>query len=130
MAWAFATEALFDSLLFSALARMSALRSGNFNAQGLANTTWALANAEHTDLLLFVALAMASDRRIGEFHALDLSNAAWAWALSTPVELAPTLLDPISVLDLIQSQGAPGYPGTKTQVMRYRVSLHSLVTIS
>lgn len=125
---------------------------GEFNAQGLANTVWAFTTADQSDDLLFAllvravehhrqgeynpqafpmadclhdvllaALARAVEHRLGEFNTQNLANTAWAFAIAG--EQAPGLLDPISVLDAIESQS--GWGATPWEV-QYQMLIHSL----
>ena len=82
---------------------------GDFNAQGLANTAWAFATAGQPDAQLFMALASVAERRVHDFEEQSLANTAWAFAMVG--EPAPALLDPILVLDTMET------PGAKPQVL-------------
>ena len=99
---------------------MAEQRLDQFNAQGLANTAWAFATVGQKDEQLFKALAKMAEQRLDEFNAQGLANTAWAFA--TVGAPAPALLDPISVLDVMEGQGS------KPQLMYYAMSMQGLAT--
>jgi hypothetical protein len=66
--------------LFTALARASECRVGEFTTQELANTAWAFATVGRSDPSLFLALAKNAVKRVNTFNAQDLANTAWAFA--------------------------------------------------
>ena len=110
-----------DEQLFNALARMAEQRLDQFNAQELANTAWAFATVGQKDELLFNAVARMAERRLDQFNAQDLANTAWAFA--TVGAAVPALLDPLSVLDVME---APGY---ERQLMEYAMCMRGLATM-
>lgn len=55
------------------------------------------------DVELFAAVARTTEWRMGELKPQELANMVWAFA--TVGEPAPALLNPISVLDLMEAQG-------------------------
>ena len=62
-----------------------------------------------------------AERRPNEFNAQGLANTAWAFAIvGAP---APALLDPVSVLDVMEVQGC------KPQLMYYAMSMQGLATM-
>merc|ERR1739848_857185 len=71
---------------------------------------------------MFTALARAAKRRMAVFNAQDVANTAWAFAMAG--EPAPALLNPVSVLDLIEVQGS------KPQLMYHDMSMQGLATSS
>lgn len=83
---------------------------------------WAYVTAGRSDALLFPALASAAERLTGVFSAQGLNTLAWAFA--NLGELAPSLLDPVAVLDSTESQGA------MPQVILYQMAVQGLSTIS
>jgi len=120
MAWACATVGQQDEQLFKALARMAERRLDEFKPQGLANAAWAFATVGQKDVQLFKALAKMAERRLEQFNAQGLANTAWAFA--TVGAPAPVLLDPISVLDVMEAQGC------KPQLVCYAMSMQGLAT--
>ena len=91
---------------------------GDFNAQGLANIAWAFATVGKTDAPLFTALGRAAERCVGDFNVQELANTAWAFAMAG--EPTPAPLDPIFVLDLIETQGS------KSQEMYYTMLMQGI----
>merc|ERR1711977_786662 len=81
--------------------------------QELANTAWAFARAGQWDVSLFMGLARAAVWKVSEFNPQDLANTAWAFAMAG--QPAPTMLDPMLVLDLMDARGP------KPQVMYYQM---------
>ena len=75
---------------------------GVFKAQNLANTTWAFAMSGRSDAILFCMLASAAEH-IGGFAAQEFANTVWAFTMAG--EPVPALLDPLSVLDMMNVQG-------------------------
>ena len=63
-------------------------------------------------------MAGATERQLSEFKPQELANTAWAFATSG--EPAPSTLNPISVLDAMEEQGA------KPQAIEYKLSMHGL----
>ena len=59
---------------------------------------------------------------MADFDAQELANTAWAFAMTG--EPAPALLNPVSVLDLMEVQGS------KPQLMHYHMSMQGLATSS
>ena len=103
MAWAFATVGQKDDKLFTALARMAEQHLDQFNGQDFANTAWGFATVGQKHDQLFTALARMAERRLDQFNAQSLANTAWAFA--TVGAAAPSLLDSLSVLDVMEAQG-------------------------
>ena len=68
-----------------------------------------------------MALAMAAERRVGDFEVQGLTNTAWAFGKAG--EPAPGLLDPSSVLDMIDVKGA------KPQMLDYQLLMQCLATM-
>ena len=66
--------------VFELFATAAQRRTGDFNAQGLANTAWAFATAGVPHAELFEVLAKAAERRAGDFGAQELANIDWALA--------------------------------------------------
>eukprot|EP00747_Dinoflagellata_sp_TGD_P104007 gnl/TRDRNA2_/TRDRNA2_169142_c0_seq1.p1 gnl/TRDRNA2_/TRDRNA2_169142_c0~~gnl/TRDRNA2_/TRDRNA2_169142_c0_seq1.p1 ORF type:complete len:101 (-),score=17.47 gnl/TRDRNA2_/TRDRNA2_169142_c0_seq1:64-366(-) len=61
--------------------------------------------------------------RVGEFAAQDLINAAWAFMTAgTP---APFKLDPLSVLETMESHSSQSLDGYG-RMLHYRMSMHCL----
>ena len=74
--------------------------SGRPHAHDLDNKAWASASAGPPITALFATLARASERQVGDFNAQELANTAWAFVMAG--QPACALLDPISVLDVIE----------------------------
>ena len=82
---------------------MAERRLDQFNEQNLANSAWAFAKVGQKDELLFNALARMAERRLDQFNAQGLANTAWVFA--TVGAAVPALLDPLSVLDVMEARG-------------------------
>ena len=62
-----------------------------------------------------------AEQRLDEFNPQGLINTAWAFAtVDVP---APVLLEPMSVLDMVESKGF------KPQLIYYSMSMQSLATM-
>ena len=68
------------SLLFAAMARVSARRVGEFNSEEVANISWAFATVKCREETLFAVLATAAHRRLSMCKPQGLAKAAWAFA--------------------------------------------------
>ena len=116
--WAFATAREVAPALFAAVASEADAKVADFSAQNLANTVWAFATAREAAPALFAGVASEVEVRLDEFLPQALANTAWAYAMAR--EPAPPMLQPISVLDLIEAGGEPA------DVMYYRMSMQGL----
>ena len=65
-------------------------------------------------------MATVAQQLMGEFKVQELANTVWAFA--TAGEQASGLLEPISVMDAIESQG------TKPQLLYYHMVLEYLAS--
>ena len=97
--------------MFAVLARSVEWRLGEFKAQEVANTAWAFVIVFQSDALLLRVLPRQAEWQVGDFNVQDFANTAWA--LATADEPAQTLLEPISIVSAIESQG------NKPQVAHY-----------
>ena len=70
---------------------------------------------------MFAAIAKEAKQCLDQFNSQQLANTAWAFA--TVGAPAPALLDPISVLDVMEAQGC------KPQLMDYAMSMQGLCTM-
>ena len=62
-----------------------------------------------------------AERRLDQFNAQELANTAWAFA--SVGAAVPALLDPLSVMDVME---APGY---ELQLMEYAMCMQGLATM-
>merc|ERR1712039_212091 len=75
----------------------------------------AFATVSRSDAALFAAFASPAEQCLGHFSAQGLMNTAWAYATSG--ELAPALLDAVSVLCAMEARGV------KPQTVNYQMSM-------
>ena len=77
-------------------------------------------------MLLFAVLARAVECGMGVLNLQGLSNAAWAFGTTSVV--APALLDPISVLDAMDTPITIIPTAIFPSLMFYQMLMHALAT--
>eukprot|EP00933_Yihiella_yeosuensis_P037535 TRINITY_DN3149_c0_g1_i3.p1 TRINITY_DN3149_c0_g1~~TRINITY_DN3149_c0_g1_i3.p1 ORF type:complete len:309 (-),score=47.39 TRINITY_DN3149_c0_g1_i3:522-1448(-) len=131
-AWAFATLAVDDESLMSALADQARTRIEDFAARDIANTAWAFATLGISDAPLFDAICQVALSTVSAMNAQELANFAWAVATLQidkellKDEIAKAALDRLeSLADIAASDSEKG----KHPVAAFGI-VHSLAILS
>eukprot|EP00747_Dinoflagellata_sp_TGD_P108871 gnl/TRDRNA2_/TRDRNA2_170548_c2_seq5.p1 gnl/TRDRNA2_/TRDRNA2_170548_c2~~gnl/TRDRNA2_/TRDRNA2_170548_c2_seq5.p1 ORF type:complete len:226 (+),score=43.95 gnl/TRDRNA2_/TRDRNA2_170548_c2_seq5:122-799(+) len=117
-AWAFAAASQLDQ--FAELARAAERCIVDFNSEEIVNMSWAFATSNELDTELFAMLGRRAEQHMSNFGDKCLANVALAFTFAALP--APSILEPMSMLDAVGSQT------TMPQMMYYQIVMQCLAS--